>query len=103
MAEKGFQDELRREVDSALKQELSEIKNELIAMREMLVKLARVEERMIALAEKDRRVEADMMELFKRLRALETASGKSTSFVTVMERFIWIVVAAGAAWFSGRH
>lgn len=91
----------RRETDRILTAELAEIKAELRAVRGLLERVVRVEERLASATESSVRLQAQLNEVFDRLRVVETSSATSRQSVGNMERFGWIAVTAIVATIVG--
>ncbi len=97
-------EESRRAADKVLHARLDGIESELREMRQAIVLLARVEERMAGYAAADVRLESNVAALTVRLTAMEVANTQTKISTGMTERIWWIIfsvgLAAGVAWLS---
>ncbi len=94
------------ESDHMIGNRLDRIESELREMRQVLVVLARVDERMANLIVTNVKRDADVAALFVRTAALETSTALTTKSVGNAERGWWIafttVLSVASAWLA-RH
>lgn len=93
-----IQREVRREMDNLLKRELSDIKDEIKAVRGLLERMVRVEEKLSNAATENERLRTELADIYRRLSVIETSGATSKQSLGNLERFGWISLAALLAW-----
>lgn len=99
-----FNQAMRREMDALLTKDLADIKDELKAVRGLLERMVRVEEKISNTAVENERLRGELTAIYGRISKLETAHAAGGSSLQWIERGVWAIVAATLGWFfSGGH
>lgn len=74
---------------------LSRVEKKIDSLQEAIISLARVEERLVTVFNRQSKIEAQVESMDEKMDAM--AKGLATSLVT--ERIVWMIIAAGIAAF----
>jgi hypothetical protein len=107
MSDPTFEEmEMRRKLDGLLVDRLSNIESELKKMRDLLVRSALLEERMVRVMESHSRLEFQNNDIINRISAIETSNASNKERVGGNERILWLFVTAAvgaiATWLSSK-
>jgi hypothetical protein len=78
---------------------LARIENKVDNLAEAMVTMARIEERMVTIFKRMDRYDEAQDSIDTKLSALEKNSTKRSVIENILDRGVWIVVAAAVAWY----